>query len=161
MYGCITTGIFAHLLRGRVGLIEMGNPTNENDMNDSKNNRKKWLHLRLSEDEHKKIHKGFSSSTSKKMSDYARHILLDKPVTIYTRNKSFDEFAAEMVLLRNELAAIGNNLNQTVKRLHTMTDCEQIRSWALQNEKNKEQFFQKTDEINKKIKSISEQWLHG
>jgi hypothetical protein len=128
-------------------------------MSKTKINRNKWLHLRLTEAEHKKLSNGFSQSTKRKISEYARAILLDKPITVYTRNQSVDDFLAEMILLRRELKAIGNNFNQSVKRLHTTDKDPEIKEWAMLNENSKQNFFKKVEEINLKIIQISEQWL--
>ncbi|MGC4038330.1 MAG: plasmid mobilization relaxosome protein MobC [Chitinophagaceae bacterium] len=122
------------------------------------NNRNRWLHLRLTETEYKKIHTGFAESTKRKISDYARSVLLDKPITIYTRNKSYDDFIQEMIVLRKELNAIGNNFNQTVKKLHKIVHDNEIKSWALVNEKSKEMFLKKVDEIKSKISQVADQW---
>ena len=62
----------------------------------------------------------FSKTTCRKLSEYARNVLLQKPVIIKFRNQSADDFLDEMILLKNELNAIGNNYNQSVKRLHTL-----------------------------------------
>ena len=128
-------------------------------MSEPKNTRNKWLHLRLSEAEYKKIQNGFSKTTKRKMSDYARSILLNKPITIYTRSKSLDDFISEMILLRSELNSIGNNFNQSVKRLHTLDEISEIKTWAIINEKSKEIFIKKVDEIKEKINQISDKWL--
>lgn len=127
-------------------------------MSKQKNNRNKWLHLRLTDAEYRKISTGFSSSTKRKLSDYARSILLGQPITVYTRNQSFDDFVAEMILLRNELKAIGNNFNQSVKKLHTMQHESEIKAWALLNENSKQIFFKKVGEINSKIAQIADKW---
>jgi hypothetical protein len=128
-------------------------------MSEQKNNRDKWLHIRLTQLEFKKIHKGFSSSTKRQISEYVRAILLDKPITIYTRNQSFDDFVAELILLRSELNAIGNNFNQSVKKLNAMSDMAEIKIWVMLNEKSKPLLFRKIDEINEKLAQISEKWL--
>jgi hypothetical protein len=57
------------------------------------------------------------------------------------------------------LSAIGSNFNQAVKRLHTMDNYMELNAWALLNEKHKENFFKKVDEINQKIIQLSGQWL--
>jgi hypothetical protein len=132
---------------------------NELGMSEQKNNRNKWLHLRLSEAEYKKIQNGFSKSTKRKISDYVRSILLNKPITVYTRSKSLDDFISEMILLRSELNSIGNNFNQSVKRLHTLDEISEINAWAILNEKSKEIFIKKVDEIKEKINQISDKWL--
>jgi len=128
-------------------------------MSEQKNIRNKWLHLRLSEAEYKKIQNGFSKSTKRKISDYVRSIVLNKPITVYTRSKSLDDFISEMILLRSELNFIGNNFNQSVKRLHTLDEISEIKAWAILNEKNKEIFIKKVDEIKGKINQISDKWL--
>lgn len=127
-------------------------------MSEQKNNRDKWLHIRLTLSEYKKITTGFSRSTKRKLSEYTRSILLDKPITVYTRNQSFDDFVAEMILLRYELKAIGNNFNQSVKKLHTASTDAEIKTWALLNENSKQNFFKKVYEINFKISQIADKW---
>lgn len=127
-------------------------------MNEGQNNRTRWLHIRLTENEFKKINNGFSQSTKRKISEYVRAILLDKPITVYTRNGSFDDFVSEMMLLRSELKAIGNNFNQSVKKLHTMDKDQEIKTWAMLNENSKQSFFKKVDEIKAKIIQIESKW---
>ncbi len=128
-------------------------------MSEIKNNKCKWLHLRLTDDEHGKIHKKFSSSTCRKLSEYARRILLDKVVTVYQRNRSLDDFMAEMIRLRNELNAIGNNVNQSVKKLHTFNDLHEVKGWIIQHENFQKNLLEKTEEIKNKINQISDEWL--
>ena len=121
-------------------------------------NRNKWLHVRLSPIEYKKVHAGFASSTKQKISSYARDILLNKPVTVYTRSKSIYDFITEMILLRNELTAIGNNINQAVKKMHSADGDAELKFWGQQIEKIKQSLFSKINEINLKIGTIYDQW---
>jgi hypothetical protein len=161
MYGCITTGHFTPFApesRGTVRDDFTFMRINEPVMDRQRNNRNKWLHIRLTEAEYKKINAGFSRSTKRKISEYARGIMLDKPITVYTRNQSFDDFVAEVMLLRSELKAIGNNFNQAVKKLHTAGSDAEIKAWALLNENSKQLFFKKADEIYSKIAQIIDQW---
>lgn len=127
-------------------------------MDEKKSNRDRRIAFRVTEKEYKKIQQGFNSSTQRKLSEYARNVLLEKPITVYTRSKTNDEFVNEMMLLKNELKGIGNNFNQLVKKLHTIDTDEEIKSWALLNEKSKAIFFKKVDEINLKMEQISMQW---
>ncbi len=89
-------------------------------MSEKNSNRTKWLHLRLKPEEYAKIHKQFSKTTCRKLSDYARKILLYKLVTATYRNQSLDDYMTEMMMLKNDLNSIGNNFNQAVKKLHTL-----------------------------------------
>ena len=125
----------------------------------AKNNKRiRILNIRLSEYEFKKIHEGFSRSTKRKRSEYVRSILLGKPICVYTRNKSIDDFLNEMILLRQELNHIGNNFNQLVKKLHSMEEKWETKSWVILNEKIQSLLIKKVEEIENKIIQIDSKW---
>jgi hypothetical protein len=122
-------------------------------------NRTRIIGLRLTPAEYAKIERKWKASTCRKLSDYVRHNLFEKPVTSYYRNQSLDDYMAEMVLLRNELNHIGNNFNQAVKRLHTLNQIAEFRSWLIAYEVEKKTLFNKVDEIKKHVQKIAESWL--
>jgi predicted metalloprotease with PDZ domain len=93
------------------------------------------------------------------MSDYVRKVLLDKTITVKQRNQSLDDFMAEMTSLRKELNALGNNYNQLIKRLHSLQDISEIKTWLLLNESTKQILLNKITEIKSKINQINNQWL--
>lgn len=120
--------------------------------------RNKWLHIRLNETEYSVISANWQKTTTRELSDYARRVLLKRPVTVNHRNQTADELLAEMIRLKNELHAIGNNFNQAVHKLHTMDTVPQIKIWLLANEGLKNSFLKKTDEIKMRMVQIHEQW---
>ena len=61
--------------------------------NEKKQSRDQWLHLRLTEKEKLHIHKAFLKTTQRKLSDYARKILLGKPMCIFRRKWPYDSVA--------------------------------------------------------------------
>jgi hypothetical protein len=122
-------------------------------------NRTRIIGLRLTPAEYAKIERKWKMSNCRKLSDYVRHNLFEKPVTSYYRNQSLDEFMAEMVLLRNELNHIGNNFNQAIKRLHSLNQIAEFKSWLIVWEVEKKTLFNKVDEIKKHIQKIAESWL--
>ena len=128
-------------------------------MKETKQVRKGWLTVRLNEDEEKKLNKFFSRTTSSSLSEYARDVLLREPVNVIYRNKSADEFLAEMILLKKELNAIGNNFNQVVHKLHTLDHIAEIKGWTILNESSKKNFMKKVEEIKEKMNQIYWQWL--
>jgi len=69
-------------------------------MEEQDTNRSKWLHLRLKPTEYDQIHRQFAKTTCRKMSEYARKVLLHKPITSTYRDQSLDDFMAEMMRLR-------------------------------------------------------------
>jgi hypothetical protein len=125
-----------------------------------KNKLTRKVTVRFTDDEYTKIQMAFRSTVLRQLSSYFRNVMLEKPVTIYTRNRSIDDMMAEIILLRTELKAIGNNFNQAVKKLHTMDDDFEIKTWARVNENHKQILFKKIDEINFKIAQLDSQWAH-
>lgn len=128
-------------------------------MKEKKQVRSKWLTIRLSESEENKLIKFFKRTTSNSLSEYAREVLLRQPVTFFYRNESADDFLSEMILLKKELNAIGNNFNQAVHKLHTLDRIPDIKSWAILNENSKKIFMNKLTEIEDIMNEIYIQWL--
>lgn len=127
-------------------------------MKEVKKIRSKWLTIRLNADEEKKLNQLYSRTTSNALSEYARDVLLRDPVNILYRNQTADEFLEEMILLKKELNAIGNNFNQSVHKLHTLDHDSQIKAWAILNEASKKLLMKKVDEIRERMNQIYEQW---
>jgi hypothetical protein len=131
-------------------------------MSEQTNNKaKNWISFRVKPQEYEQIHRHFSATTSRKLSEYARKVLLNKPVVIKYRNQSADEFLSAMIPLINELNAIGNNLNQAVKKLHTLNQIPEFKNWLISYENDRQILLKKVDEIKTKINQIYEQWLQG
>jgi hypothetical protein len=128
-------------------------------MEKGNSNRTRIIGLRLTPEEYAKIEKRWKASTCRKLSDYVRHNLFEKPVISSYRNQSTDDFMAEMAQLRAELNHIGNNFNQAVKRLHTLSQIAEFKSWLIAYEVEKKTLFNKVDEVKKHIQKIAETWL--
>ena len=67
----------------------------------------------------------------------------------------------EMVKLRNELNAIGNNYNQVVKKLYFLKQLDEFKIWVSTNESITQTILKKVDEIKSKITQINDQWLQS
>lgn len=128
-------------------------------MKKEKKIRSHWLTVRLNEDEETILSGYYERTTSNSLSEYARSVLLKEPVNIICRNQSAEDFLHEMILLKNELNAIGKNFNQAVHKLHTLDHVSEIRAWAILNESVKKNFMSKAEEIKEKMNQIYEQWL--
>ena len=127
-------------------------------MEEKKSSTKSWISFRVKPKEYDTIHGHFSKTTCRKLSEYARNVLLQKPVIVRHRNQSAEDFLAEMILLKNELNAIGNNYNQTVKRLHTMDRISDVKNWLMSNQNIQELFLKKTEQIRERMDQIYRQW---
>lgn len=128
-------------------------------MKEVKKVRNKWLNIRLNEKEYNSIHDHYKKTTSQSISEFARNILLKKPVIIKYRNQSADDLLSEMIILKNELNAIGNNYNQAVHRLHILDRIPEIKTWLLIHEALYQSFIKKVDEIKIKMNQIYQSWL--
>lgn len=93
------------------------------------------------------------------MSEYVRKVLLDKAIIINQRNQSFDDFMAEMIVLRKELNAIGINFNQAVKKLNALEQITEIKIWLENFNLSGQILVNKITEIKSKINQINDQWL--
>ena len=127
-------------------------------MNEVSPIRSQILTIRFNQEERQKLNLLCSKAHCNSLSEYARDVLLKEPVTIKYRNQSVDEFLEEMILLKIELNAIGNNFNQVVHKLHTLDHDYQIKAWAILNEASKKLFMKKVDEIRERMNQIYEQW---
>lgn len=124
-----------------------------------KSNLTRKVTVRFKLEEYSKVTISFKATTKKKLSEYIRYVLLEKPVTVYTRDQSVDDLMAELVRLRNELSAIGSNFNQLVKRLHTASQFLEIKELTQASEKQNKKFVKIVSEINFKISELSGKWL--
>ena len=122
-------------------------------------NRSRKVTIRFQPAEYSLIHERFSQTTCRKLSEYLRKLALGKPVTIITRNRSVDALMEELILLRGELNAVGNNFNQAVKKLHTLNRIQEFRIWLQLYEATRKQLLEKTESINQRIAQISDKWL--
>lgn len=124
----------------------------------SENKLPSWISFRVKPKEYEKIHGHFSKSTYRKLSEYARNVLLQKPVIVRTRNESADQFLNEMIGLKKELNAIGNNYNQALKKLHTLNHISEVKWWVNSHEPLHHNFLQLTENIFQKLNEIHRQW---
>jgi uncharacterized phage infection (PIP) family protein YhgE len=123
--------------------------------------RSEWLHIRLTPDELQKISGNHQRTTSRELSAFARKRLLEEPLTYYTRSASMDEGLQELVQLRKELNAIGNNLNQQTKKLNSFTATPGLGVMVESIKLLREQLDAKLKEINNGINHLAKQWLQG
>jgi MobC-like protein len=124
-----------------------------------KKKRTRLIGLRLTSEEFDKLEGWRCQSTTSEISEFIRRVLFGKPITMQQRNQSLDDFMAEMIRLRTELSAIGNNFNQAVKRLHQIKEAGEVEAWAERYHRDQEQLLERVGAIKNKINEISDQWL--
>ena len=128
-------------------------------MRDARSNRTCTIICRLTPDEYKQLEKKFKASTCRKLSEFVRKRLFDRPYVTTYRNASLDDFMSEMMKLRAELNALGNNFNQAVKKLHTLNQIPEFKHWLITHEQDKQKLFSKMNVIKDSINKIADKWL--
>ena len=121
--------------------------------------RRKMVVVRMNEDEFKQLEKHQRQTTEKDTSSYLRKVALQKPVTVKYRNESADDFLMDMLNLKKELNAIGNNFNQAVHKLHILDRIPEFRDWVQQYDGLQKRLISKVDEIKNRMNQLYEQWL--
>lgn len=121
--------------------------------------RRKMVVVRMNEQEYKQLEKFQRQTIEKNIGSYLRKIALQKPVTVKYRNESADDFLLDMLGLKKELHAIGNNFNQAVHKLHLLDKIPEFRVWVQQYDGLQKSLNSKVDEIKNRMNQLYEQWL--
>ena len=129
-------------------------------MTSNKPRRTTWLTIRLTTEEATQLGQLASQSISPSVSDYARRVLLQKPVSIRYHNQSLDNFLADMTRLRNDLNSIGNNFNQIVHHLHSLRAVPEIQQWFQLTEQDRNRVLQQIETITTHLQAIYRLWSH-
>jgi hypothetical protein len=98
-------------------------------------------------------------TTERSLSEYIRNISMQKPVIVKYRNQSADDFLRQMLELKKELNAIGNNFNQAVHKLHLLDKIPEFRAWVEQYDGLQKVLIGKVEAIRLQMNLIYEQWL--
>lgn len=121
--------------------------------------RRKMVVVRMNEVEFKQLEKFKRQTIEKNTGSYLRKVALQKPVTVKYRNESADDFLLDMLSLKKELSAIGNNFNQAVHKLHLLDKIPEFRVWVQQYDGLQKILISKVDEIKIRMNQLYEQWL--
>ena len=130
-------------------------------MEEKNSSRNRWLHIRLTKEEFEQIDRNFKASACRKRSDFVRRNLLRKPIVLKYRNESLDKLLQELIQLRSQLNSMGNNFNQSVKKLHSLFEISDFRLWILAFDSDRNRYFSLVEEIKKHIENLAQKWLQS
>jgi hypothetical protein len=125
----------------------------------AESNRTQRITLRLKPEEYARIQGKFKTTTCRKLSEYARLVLLGQQHKLTPRNQQLDDFMQELIRLRADLHGISNNFNQVVKRLHIINAIADYKSWLIAWEQDREVLLNSIAEIKSSINKMAEKWL--
>jgi hypothetical protein len=121
-------------------------------------NRTRRLIIRLKPKEFELIENRFKKSMLRKLSEYSRNVLLEKSITVLHRDKSMDEILEELILLRKELNCIGNNFNQSVRKLNSVRDMPDAHLWEGMLTVLRDELQPSIVQIKNRLNTYSELW---
>lgn len=109
--------------------------------------RNHWVNVRMNEEEFTTLENNRKKTTERTNSNYLRKIATNEPVKMLMRNASQDDFTTEIIQLRKELNAIGQNFNQAVRKLHTLKMIPEFRTWIQTYEQTRREILSRADNI--------------
>ena len=125
----------------------------------TKLNRTRLVGLRLTDVEYDRIATQWQQSTCRKLSEFIRDRLFNRPIITQYRNQSMDDAMAELMQLRIEINHIGNNFNQAAKKLHLLQQIPEFKSWLVANEPVIASLHQQIQKIDSSVQQMGKQWL--
>lgn len=127
-------------------------------MNERTVNKTRKVTVRFDPEEFEQVESRYKKTTFRKLSEYVRAALLSKPQTVTYRDRSMDELLEELILLRRELNAVGNNFNQAVHRLNATQELPEAKFWLSMISTLKDKLEPQVGTIKERITQFSEQW---
>ena len=128
-------------------------------MKEEKSNKTRHVIFRLTPKEYATLEAKRSRTTCRKLSEFLRLLIFNRPVTVIERNGSQDQMIGELSELREELNRLGNNFNQATKRLNAVNQISEFRSWIASYEIEKALLFSIMDKIKSQTDKLADRWL--
>ncbi|USJ34473.1 plasmid mobilization protein [Dyadobacter fanqingshengii] len=128
-------------------------------MKEEKSNKTRHVIFRLTPKEYANLEAKRSRTTCRKLSEFLRLLIFNRPVTVIERNGSQDQMIGELSELREELNRLGNNFNQATKRLNAVNQISEFRNWIASYEAEKTFMFSVLDMIKSQTDKLADRWL--
>jgi hypothetical protein len=100
-----------------------------------------------------------AQSRHQTMSELVRDILHNKAITVVTHDDSLDQFMEQLVAIRQELKAIGLNINQITHYFNSTTDPQQKAFYALKVAGQYGPVHVQVEQVLSLISQLTGQWL--
>jgi hypothetical protein len=128
-------------------------------MKEKKSNRTRLVGIRLTPSEYAKLEGKCARTTCRKLSEFLRLLIFNRPVNVIERNGSHDHMIGELSELREELNRLGNNFNQATRRLNAVNQISEFRNWIASYESEKMRLFSILHHIKSQTDKLADRWL--
>lgn len=119
----------------------------------------KTIWTRVTEEVFERLSALVKQSDCQNIGEVARRILSKEKIAVYSIDRSMDPFMEELALIRRELNAIGNNINQITHDIHSTDSATQKAIGAIKVADQYKAVGVKVDRLLSIISSLSTQWL--
>lgn len=125
-----------------------------------RNKRNKWLHIRLTDRELVQIQAYSKDTIQTSLSDFARRVLLKKPVVGRFRDTGTEELLKELTVLKRNLHGLATNYNQIAKKLNTAST-DEIESSRIQVRKLEQSIQDSLEKVSDFLDQTAVKWLQS
>lgn len=117
------------------------------------------VHTRLDEEKYQELQQILKKTKDETLSSAVRKIIHNKPIRIYVHDETTDLLLEELATLRNELKAIGVNLNQITRFFNTYPEERKKHFYAKLGIQLYLQVEPKTEALLEIMSKLAEKWL--
>lgn len=90
--------------------------------------RERMVQVRFTGDEYDQLERRRVTTMARNMSCFVRSVCLEKPLLVKTQMETYQDIALSLLReMRSDLLRIGVNINQSSRRINSMTDYHDIR----------------------------------
>ncbi len=115
--------------------------------------------IRIGDEKFNELKKLLEGNPQNDMSRLLRDILHNKPITVFTKDKTLDNVMEELAKLRSEIRAIGVNINQITRLFNTYPDPQRKALFAKMAFKEHQALAPKITELLEIVSKLAKRWL--
>ena len=115
--------------------------------------------IRIGEEKFNELKKLLDGNSQNDMSRLLRDILHNKPITVFTRDKTLDNLMEELAKLRSEIRAIGVNINQITRLFNTYPEPQRKALFAKMAFKEHQALEPKITALLEIVSKLAKRWL--
>ena len=119
----------------------------------------KIFSVRVSERFYNRLEEIRKNSNCQYIGEVARRILYREEIIWYHKDASMDSTVVELALIRKELNAVGNNINQITRHFHSADTANQKMLQALKIVEEYKKVAHKLDRVMDVTSEIAKKWL--
>lgn len=117
------------------------------------------IRTRVDDKVYKRLEDLLSSSNCQSIGQLVRKILSHQRITVYRKDISFEAPVQELIQIRNELRAIGVNINQITHHFHSAETNNQKMFYALKVAESYREVGDKVNVLVEMVARLGEKWL--